>query len=194
MGWSGMGGAVMAKQYLDDNGNPIAAPASPASTEGSAKVYLDDSGNPIQSQTSAPSQPGMLDPQGGKWNVGNFLRGAGQGISQFVQHPIDSLSQMPALASTPPPVIYGSPKTQAAASNAYQQGIAEQGQGIQEQAKFAKENPMYFAGEIAGPAILTHGITEGFTEGLPATGRGLGRLLEKYKPTSVPIGDENIPV
>lgn len=138
---------------------------------------------PWETAPSAPAQPGMLDPQGGKWNVGNFLRGAGQGISQFVQHPIDSLSQMPSLASTPPPVIYGAPKAQAAASKAYQSGVAEQGKGIREQAQFAKENPMYFAGEIAGPAALTHGISEvgGYAGDL--TGRSLAKGLRSLTGT-----------
>lgn len=51
MGWAGLGdGAVVMPQkvYLDDDGNPIQAPAG--------KVYLDDEGNPI-----APADP-KVDP------------------------------------------------------------------------------------------------------------------------------------
>lgn len=56
----------MPKQYLDDNGNPIAAPA---------KQYLDDDGNPIsgseqQSADSAPAHFRVSDPNAAHIGVG----------------------------------------------------------------------------------------------------------------------------
>ena len=52
----------MAKQYLDDNGNPIAAPAATPTAGGGAKTYLDDNGNPIQSKSATPSAPTPPEP------------------------------------------------------------------------------------------------------------------------------------
>ena len=88
-----MGGPVMAGEYLDDSGNPIAAPAA-----ASAPVYLDESGNP--KGQSAPSQPqsfyqasglkGLVDSAKQTWAAGQAQRDA---EAKVVKDSIDAVKR-----------------------------------------------------------------------------------------------------
>jgi hypothetical protein len=106
---------------------------------------------------TAPTPPGMLEPHG-DWT--DVLRGAAQGIKQLVSHPFDSVSQVPSIAATPTPTIYGSPSAQGQAVGAQNQAVAENANNIRQQVQAAKEHPAYMAGEIIGPALATHGAAK----------------------------------
>ena len=105
-------------QYLDENGNPIAAPA---------KVYLDDNGEPIK-QTVTPTPGSVLRPltqrerfldpnlypvgakgEGVGENLHNIAQRAGVGVFQFADaltHPRQTVAGM--LSSVlPEPVVKG---------------------------------------------------------------------------------------
>jgi hypothetical protein len=67
VGWQGVRGAIMATAtnpvYLDDQGNPMAAPSvQPAPT---GKTYLDDQGNPMAAPQATPAQPRGVKAGGG---------------------------------------------------------------------------------------------------------------------------------
>lgn len=63
------------KQYLDDSGNPIAAPA---------KQYLDESGNPISAQSAAPAPRNQPEARTFGNYASEIARGVGRGLKNDV--------------------------------------------------------------------------------------------------------------
>jgi hypothetical protein len=63
------------KQYLDDSGNPIAAPA---------KQYLDESGNPISAQSTAPAPRNQPEARTFGNYASEIARGVGRGLKNDV--------------------------------------------------------------------------------------------------------------
>jgi len=156
-------------QYLDENGNPVAAPT---------KVYLDpNTGEPVGSAPSnQQGQAGMLEPHGGPMDL---LRGAGAGIVNMVEHPIDTLKGaiQPLMDAMPSYTNVGGIPMPVPNAEGLQHGV-QQTQAIQ-------EHPYYAAGEVAGPALVTGGLAKGLDAGLPMVGDAASALRDTA------IGDPN---
>lgn len=124
---------------------------------------------PTEGISQKPAQPGMLEPHGGPMDL---LRGAGAGISQILQHPIDTLKGMaqpvadmlPAYHNGPMGIPIPVPNTQGAANN-MQQGEAT--------IQAAQAHPYHFAGQILGPAAATAGIAKFAPMAMGAMGKAL---------------------
>lgn len=106
---------------------------------------------------------GMLDPGGGH-SPDELLRGAGAGIKALVNPKTWGGLAQPGIASGMSPMGEGYPafgpgRKEDMEANRAVQLDAQQGQ--REQAKFIGQNPMFSAGAVAGPALLTHGIAKG---------------------------------
>lgn len=149
-------------QEWDASGKPIAAAPSPASSQA---TEWDASGKPIPAATASPKEPGMLEPHH-DWT--DPIRGAAAGIKQLVTHPLDSLVGMPNMGGMPG-VAYGQAGQQAqqAQIQATQQNAQNVHQFVSDTAQAAQDHPAFVAGQVAGPALLMHGIAKT----LPVAGR-----------------------
>ena len=135
--------------------------------------------NPGEQLPGVPGAPkvemrklGALEPAGGM-NADEFMRGAGAGIKgMFTQLPTIPVSYMP----TP---MVNNPQAIKAQSEAVLQG----GKDVRSTEDFAKKNPAFFAGSVAGPTALTAGAAEA----IPAIGELGGGIRDAA------IGDPNVP-
>lgn len=146
-----MGGPVMPKQYLDDNGNPI-----PLVTEESEHARQLKPAQPLSTVIPSPSRidrflapanetvnPSAYDP--------NTLRGYGARAGQGLKGIAASLKGF--ITAPPPgtknnPIIWN-PVTQA----------EKDWQGVKDWNELRKVNPDYAWGAILGPMLLTHVVS-----------------------------------
>jgi len=110
------------------------------------------------------NDPNTLKGYGKTW--GEALKGAAQGIRQFITTPLPGTDGNP---------IIWNPVAQA------KKNIS----GIEDLAKTAKENPNYAAGLVAGPMLLTHTLTKLLSPaGMAAKlTKGSGGMAEDIEPT-----------
>lgn len=97
---------------------------------------------------------------------GEFLKGAGAGIKNFVMTPLPGTSENP---------VTWNPVKQ----------VKKDVEGMKALLDEAKKDPNYAAGELAGPMLLTHTLTRLFTPaGMAAKlTRGSGGMAEDIEPT-----------
>ena len=146
-----MGGSVMPKQYLDDNGNPI-----PLTTEESEHTRQLKAAQPVSAVVPSPSRIArFLAPANETVNPSAYdpstLRGYGARVGQVLK---GGASSIKGLATTPLPgtksnPINWNPLTQA----------EKDWQGVKDWNELRKVNPDYAWGAILGPMLLTHTVS-----------------------------------
>ena len=135
-------------QVVDDQDAPHLPPGAQLTTEESEharqlKPATINTIAPALDRLLAPSDmtgndPNTLKGYGKTW--GEFLKGAGQGIRNFVATPFPGMDENP--------VIW----------NPVEQ-FKKDWQGVKDAWDEGKKNPNYVAGEITGPILLTHAIS-----------------------------------
>lgn len=135
---------------------------------------------------------GALD-AGGGWSPDDLLRGAVSGVKNMVAHPLQTgagMGQAFTASGVNPGGMY--PTTAATGrqadsqANTAVQNDAQQDQA--QQAKFIGQNPAYAVGSVAGPALVTAGLTKAIKVGAPVLGDAMQGFAESNLNQKMNVG------